>query len=88
LALIIRVLQKLPNSFKDFASTQTAGGKAPSPALIAHCHRELFHAQWKILLDDEFLEAWKHGIVILCGDGVKRRVYPRIFSYSADYPEK
>ena len=67
---------------------QTAGGKAPSPALMSHCARELFHAQWRILLDDDFLEAWEHGIAILCIDGVKRRVYPRIFSYSADYPEK
>jgi hypothetical protein len=41
-----------------------------------------------VLLDDEFLEAWKHGIVITCCDGVKRRFYPRIFTYSADYPEK
>ena len=23
-----------------------------------------------------------------CADGIKRRIYPRIFSYSADYPEK
>ena len=46
------------------------------------------HEQWKILLDDDFLEAWKHGIVIMCWDGVKRRFYPRIFTYSADYPEK
>jgi hypothetical protein len=41
-----------------------------------------------ILLDDEFIEAWKHGIVILCCDGIKRRFYPRIFVYSADYLEK
>jgi hypothetical protein len=41
-----------------------------------------------VLLDDEFMEAWKHGIVILCCDGIKRRFYPRIFVYSADYPEK
>ncbi|KIJ57457.1 hypothetical protein HYDPIDRAFT_64582, partial [Hydnomerulius pinastri MD-312] len=53
-----------------------------------HCHRELFHAQWEILLDDEFLEAWRHGIVVRCCDGVERRFYPRIFTYSADYPEK
>ena len=41
-----------------------------------------------ILLDDDFMEAWKHGIVILCPDRVKRRFYPRAFSYSADYKEK
>lgn len=53
-----------------------------------HCHREFFHEQWRILLDDEFLEAYEHGIVICCCDGLKRRFYPRIFTYSADYPEK
>ena len=53
-----------------------------------HCHRELFHKQWNILLDDEFLEAYEHGIVICCCDGITCRFYPRIFTYSADYPEK
>ncbi|TBU36276.1 hypothetical protein BD309DRAFT_1073507, partial [Dichomitus squalens] len=27
-------------------------------------------------------------VLIVCGDGVTRRVFPRIFTYSADYPEK
>ena len=67
--------------------TEQSGGK-PSNALLTHCHREFFHAQWRILLDDEFLEAYEHGIVITCQDQVKRRMYPRIFTYSADYPEK
>lgn len=39
-------------------------------------------------MDDEFIEAYKHGIIITCCDGIKRRFYPRIFTYSADYPEK
>jgi len=34
------------------------------------------------------MEAYEHGIIIDCGDGVRRRIYPRIFFYSADYPEK
>jgi hypothetical protein len=46
------------------------------------------HAVWKHLLDDAFIHAMKYGIVIKCRDGVERRVYPRIFTYSADYPEK
>jgi hypothetical protein len=81
-------VQQLPGDFKDFASQQTAGGKKPRAEFMAHCHRELMHEQWKILLDKEFIEAWKHGIVIVCCDGIKRRFYPRIFTYSADYPEK
>lgn len=55
---------------------------------MTHCHRELTHEQWKILLDDEFLQAYQHGIVMQCGDNLLRRFYPRIFTYSADYPEK
>ena len=57
-------------------------------SLIAHCKRELFHAQWEVLLDDEFVDAYQHGFVVKCHDGIARRFYPRIFSYSADYPEK
>ena len=81
------MVMQLPDGFKDFL-TEHFGGKAPSEALFTHCHRELFHEQWKIVLDDEFIKAYKHGIVITCCDGVKRRFYPRIFTYSADYPEK
>ena len=78
---------KLPDSFIDFASAFT-GRKGPTEELIAHCKREAFHAQWEVLLDDEFTAAWKHGILTQGGDGITRRVYPRIFTYSADYPEK
>ena len=46
------------------------------------------HEQWKILLDDEFLEAWKHGIVLLCPNGILQWFYLQIFTYSTDYPEK
>lgn len=77
---------QLPDEFKDFASVYS--GKCPSDVLFTHCRRELFHAQWKILLDDEFIEAYHHGLVINCCDGFQRRFYPRIFTYSADYPEK
>ena len=62
--------------------------KVPGDVLFTHCHREIFHAQWKDLLDEEFLWAYEHGMVFLCGDNVKRRLFPRIFTYSADYPEK
>jgi hypothetical protein len=55
---------------------------------MAHCRRELTHAQWAVLLDDDFLNAYEHGIVIMCGDGQQRRFYPRIFVYSMDYLEK
>lgn len=57
-------------------------------SLQAHCRRELFHACWEIMLDEDFLHAYRYGIIIKCANGVLRRVFPRIFTYSADYPEK
>lgn len=83
----VAYFQKLPDEFKDFADKHT-GGKGPKKSLFTHCRREFFHEQVKVLLDDEFLDAYRHGIVITCFDGIKRRFYPRIFTYSADYPEK
>ena len=62
--------------------------KSAIRTLLTHCRRELMHAVWDILLDDEFLHAYEHGIVLQCADGLFRRLYPRIFTYSADYPEK
>jgi len=46
------------------------------------------HAVWSKILDDDFIHAYRYGIVIKGVDGVERRVYPRLFTYSADYPEK
>jgi hypothetical protein len=46
-------------------------------------------ACWAILLSDpDFRKAYFCGIVILCWDGVWRHVFPRFFTYSADYPER
>lgn len=39
-------------------------------------------------MDDDFLDAYRHGVVITCADGLQRRFYLRLFTYSADYPEK
>ncbi|KAG2029437.1 hypothetical protein BDR03DRAFT_880761, partial [Suillus americanus] len=49
---------------------------------------ELFQACWNILLDADFLHISRHGIVLMCPDGKLRRIFPQIFTYSADYPEK
>ncbi|KAG6906039.1 hypothetical protein DXG01_016189 [Tephrocybe rancida] len=88
LAEHVAFFQTLPDAFKDFANRWT-GLKKVSPELVAHCKRELAHEQWRLLLDDEFLEAYEHGIVLdWVGDGQKRRFYPRVMTYSCDYPEK
>ena len=46
------------------------------------------HAIWKLLLDGRLIDAYKNSIVIKFFDGITRRVFPRFFTYSADYPEK
>ncbi|KAG6915518.1 hypothetical protein DXG01_011049 [Tephrocybe rancida] len=86
LANHIAYFEALPDSFKDFASKHV-GGKGPNKIFLAHCNREMYHEQWRIILDDKFIAAYEHGIVIQCLDGIARRFYPRILTYSADYPE-
>ncbi|KAF8596782.1 hypothetical protein BDV93DRAFT_562963 [Ceratobasidium sp. AG-I] len=63
-------------------------GKPPTDALLTHLRWELMHEIWKSLLDNEFVDVWKNGMVVKCADGITRRVFPRIMTYSADYPEK
>lgn len=84
----VLILQcQLPDVLQD--KIRAALGKAASKILLTHCRREIFQAAWTILLDDpEFMHTYHHGIVVDCADGVRRRLYPRIFTYSADYPEK
>ncbi|KAF8151063.1 hypothetical protein BJ912DRAFT_1071771 [Pholiota molesta] len=82
----IAYIPKLPADFFDYYVNLTGDG--PAEDVLTHCRRELMHAVWTLLLDDEFMHAYEHGIVIECPDGIFRRFYPRIFTYSADYPEK
>ncbi|KAG6853157.1 hypothetical protein C0991_006487 [Blastosporella zonata] len=76
----------LPDSFNNFY--ESLAGEAPSADVLTHCRRELMHSVWQIILDNDFLYAYEHGIVIQCPDGMLHRFYSRIFTYSADYPEK
>ncbi|KAL1750236.1 hypothetical protein FB107DRAFT_252267 [Schizophyllum commune] len=76
----------LPDSINDFLRSK---GITPTAPLLTHCRRELFHEVWKVLLsDEEFRYAYEHGVVLMCADGIKRRIYARLFTHSADYPEK
>jgi hypothetical protein len=79
---------QLPDSIKDVLSGLSRISKTGMVSLHTHCRRELFHGCWEILLDEDFLFAYRHGLVLKCPDGVLRRVFPQIFTYSADYPEK
>jgi hypothetical protein len=78
---------QLPDQIQD--KIKAALNKAASRAHLTHCRREIFQAAWLILIQDpEFLDAYVNGIVVECIDGIKRRLFPRFFVYSADYPEK
>ncbi|EUC58746.1 hypothetical protein RSOL_274000 [Rhizoctonia solani AG-3 Rhs1AP] len=79
----------LPDSVDTFLGNLAKDGRTvKNSAMLAHLRRELMHEVWGKLLDDRFVDAWVHGYVIKCADGIKRRVYPRILTYSADYPER
>ncbi|KAI0282932.1 hypothetical protein BC826DRAFT_1093882 [Russula brevipes] len=47
--------------------------------LFHHCMHRIFQPME---------ESGRHGIDVVCGDGVVRRVYPILSSYIADYPEQ
>ena len=49
---------------------------------------QLMQQIWWLLLNDTFMNAYTHGIVIICGDKVKQQVFPWFFTYVADCPEK
>ncbi|KAJ3539624.1 hypothetical protein NMY22_g4649 [Coprinellus aureogranulatus] len=83
----VAYFQTLPDSFSDWY-LQLSGKNTVGKTLAAHLARELFHEQWRVLLDSEFTYAYRHGLAIDCFDGVRRRVYPRILTYAADYPER
>ncbi|KAG8679254.1 hypothetical protein FRC09_019100, partial [Ceratobasidium sp. 395] len=79
-------IPSLPDSVKD--EITKLNGRPPSANLLTYLRRELMHSVLHELLDAEFLQAWQHGIAVKCRDGIWRRVFPRIFTYAADYPER
>ena len=80
--------EQLPESIKQLQSSIT--NKKNNYDLLTLCKWDLFHAVWRTIFDDEFIEAYKNGIVIKCFDRVTslRRVYSKNFTYLADYLEK
>ncbi|TEB31764.1 hypothetical protein FA13DRAFT_1791092 [Coprinellus micaceus] len=83
----IAYFQKLPDSFNDWYLERSGKNTVPSEVL-RHVRREVFQAQWGVLLDDDFVHAYEHGLAVKCPDNVKRRFYLRILTYAADYPER
>jgi hypothetical protein len=60
----------------------------PKAEVEVHCKRELMHAVWDRLLDEEFIDGSENGLPIRCSDDIERVFFIRIVTYSADYPEK
>ena len=78
----------LPDSLQDQLKVSHHKWDTQQKDIITHCRRELMHAVWKFLLDDDFLHAYTYGLVVRSLDRIERRVYPHILMYSADYPKK
>ncbi|KAF7327131.1 hypothetical protein MKEN_00289800 [Mycena kentingensis (nom. inval.)] len=72
----------LDETFRDYY------GHNINADIKAHLKRELFHAVWALIIDDEFVEAYIHGFPEECWDKILRRFFPRIPAYSMDYMEK
>jgi hypothetical protein len=82
----IAYLPSVPDHIQDIY--QAHYNTSATAATLTHCKRELIHAVFSLILDDRFVDAYRNGIVIECGDGHRRRLFPRIVMHSADYPEK
>ncbi|KAG2337979.1 hypothetical protein BDR05DRAFT_1004601 [Suillus weaverae] len=67
---LVGFLPSLPDSIKDILGGLFRISKSGMASLHAHCCRELFHACWEILLDADFIEAYRHGIIMKCADGM------------------
>lgn len=79
-------IPKLPDTLQDFY--YQVFNKAATSEILTLCRHEIMQAIWLLLLDDDFMHAYQFGLVVEFADGILRRVFPRIFTYSADYPEK
>ncbi|TFY50777.1 hypothetical protein EVJ58_g10894, partial [Rhodofomes roseus] len=76
----------LPDSFQDWY--EQVHDSPATEETLRFCRREIMHAIWTLLMDPEFRKAYEEGLLWMCGDKILRRLFPRFFTYSADYPEK
>ncbi|KAI0363060.1 hypothetical protein BV20DRAFT_959073 [Pilatotrama ljubarskyi] len=79
-------IPSLPNTIQDFYVR--LHGIAATAAVLTFLKRELMQQIWLLLLDEPFMYAYVHGLIILCGDSIRRRTFPRFFIHAADYVEK
>jgi hypothetical protein len=56
--------------------------------MLTHLRRELAHAIWELLLDEDLMRAYIEGVAMKLFDEKMRAMFPRFLFYSVDYPEK
>ncbi|KAI0055068.1 hypothetical protein BV25DRAFT_1922121 [Artomyces pyxidatus] len=76
----VAYIPKLPDSFFDFFLSIT--GMPPTDEVVTHCRRELMHAVLRMMLDDKFIHAYQHGIVIKCADEITR---PDVYTLASSH---
>ncbi|KAE9387588.1 hypothetical protein BT96DRAFT_960362 [Gymnopus androsaceus JB14] len=79
-------IPKLPDNFHDFYKEHY--NTAPTEAVLTHVRREILQSIYGLIFDNKFMEAYDHGLVLKCANIVQRCLFPRLFTYSADYIEK
>ena len=83
---VAHITLQLPDDIQD--AYMTIYQRAPSSAILTHLKRELIHAIYELILNSIFMMAYKDGIAVTCYDGIQRRLFVRLLTYSGDYPEK
>lgn len=56
--------------------------------MLTFLRRELMQQIILLVFDDSFMYIYVHGQIVDCGDGIRRRDFPRLSIWSADYVEK
>ncbi|KAF5348418.1 hypothetical protein D9757_014394 [Collybiopsis confluens] len=82
----IAYIPKLLEDFKGWYQEQY--GCTPTEAVMTFMRREIPHAIYAELFDKDFMNAYRDGIILRCGNKVTRSMFPCLFTWSADYPEK
>jgi hypothetical protein len=77
---------QLDDQIQDVYKTEF--GSPATAAMLTHLKRDLTHAVWKFLMDDEFIHAYVNGLVSKLRDGIERLSFPRFLIYAMDYQEK
>ncbi|OWZ25829.1 hypothetical protein C370_07304 [Cryptococcus neoformans A1-35-8] len=82
-------LDKQKGKNSKYAKNKSQPKHAMPEAVKAFLKREILQKAWhKQLLEPSFKAACEDGVIMKCGDGVMRRIFPKIIIYSADLQEK